>query len=286
MKNKIAITSDCVCDLSDDMLEKNGVEVIHFDITTDHGCFKDMDEITSANIVEYFTNGGQRIKTEAPNPQEYEILFEKALENSDEVIHIVITSSLSMSFKYANEAAAKFNGRVRVFDAGHLSTGIAHLVLKAAELVKEDKDANEIIRILDEMKNRVATSFIAENADYLYRTGRVSKIVMLACRFFKIHPILAMKNGNMKLKSIKIGNYEKAVMRYIRKELRDSDGIDRRRAFITHASCSVKLLAKAKQKVLDNCYFQELIVTSASATISSNCGANTLGVLFVRNGKR
>ena len=283
MKKKIAITSDCVCDLSDDMLEQNGVEVIHFYITTDHGCFKDMDEITSDNIIEYFERGGQSISTEAPKPEEYVGFFERVLENCDEVIHIAIASSLSLSCKYAVEAAAKFNDKVHIFDTGHLSTGIAHFVLKAAELVKENKDVNQIIESLNSMKNRVSTSFIAENADYLYRTGRVSKAVMVICNAFLIHPVLTMNNGQMKLKTIKFGNYEKAVMRYIRKELKNADNIERRRAFITHVTCSVKLISRAKQEVLNNCFFQELTVTSASATISSNCGANTLGVLFVRN---
>lgn len=282
MKKKIAITSDCVCDLPEEMLEECEVEVIHFYITTDHGCFKDMDEITSVNIVEYFENGGQHIFTEAPKPKEYEEFFERILEKYDEVIHIVISPSISKSYQYASEAIVKFQGKVHLFDSGHVSTGIGHFVLKAVQMVKEGKDTKEIINVLSKMKKKVSTSFIVENVDYLYQTRRVSKFVRDICNVFKIHPVLHMKNGAMTLKTVEIGSYEKSVMRYIHRALRNSTNIDKRRAFITHCNCSVKLITKIKWEIKERCNFDELIVTKASATVSSNCGANTIGVIFVR----
>lgn len=282
MDKKIAITADCVCDLSDDMLDDLNMRVIYFYITTDNGCFKDMDEITAGNVVEYFARGGKYINTDAPKVEEYEAHFEKILRNSDEVIHITITSKLSKSCVNATAAAEKFNGRVHVFDTEHLSTGIGHLVIKAVEMVKEGKDVPEILDRLNVLKDKVSTSFITDKVDYLYRNGRVSKAVMLICTAFKIHPVLTLKNGYLVVKTVYIGSYEKCVLRYVRRELKNPSAIERKRAFITHVSCPLKLITKAKAMIAKQCPFEEVLVTDASATISSNCGANTLGVLFVR----
>ena len=282
MTKKVCITTDCVCDLPEDMLEEYNIPIIYFYINTDHGCFKDMDEITSGNIVEYFENGGKMISTNAPFPNEFEDFFGKVLQDYDEIIHITITSTLSLSAKYATEAAKKFRGRVQVFDSGHLSTGIGHLVIKAAELVREGKSTEEILTLLDGIKDKVSTSFIAESTDYLYRTGRVSKTVNVICTAFKIHPVLKMKNGVMKLSSIQIGSYNRCVIRYIRKEMKDAAKIKKDRLFITHSSCTIKMITRAKKAVAEICDFEQVMVTKASATISSNCGANTIGVLFVR----
>lgn len=282
MKKKICITSDCVCDLPEDILEQYEIPVIYFYIHTDRGCFKDMDEITAGNVIEYFENGGQYISTNAPKPYEYEEFFGEVLKNCDEILHIAIASSLSMSMQFASEAAGKFGGRVHVFDSRHLSTGIAHLVVKAAELVSQNKTCEEIVAVLDKMRDKVSTSFIAENADYLYRNGRVSKLVKTVCAGAKIHPILAMKNGEMMLKGIRVGNYSKSVVRYVRNELKDASKVNKRLLFITHADCSVKIVGKVRKAVEEKCKFDNIIVTKASATISSNCGANTIGVLFVR----
>ncbi len=280
--SKVWITSDCTCDLSEVLLDKYEVEVIHFYISTDRGCFKDRAEMTATNVVEYFENGGQRISTAAPAVSEYVEFFEKALQKHDEIIHITISSRLSMSYENAVAASNQFDGRVHVFDSGHLSTGIAHMVISAIELAKADKTRNEIIETLENMKHKVSTSFIADNADYLYRTGRVGKKVKNICSAFKIHPVLSMKNGNMILKSIRIGDLEKCILRYVRRELRKSDSIKRNRLFITYSTCPVRILTKIKEEVNMCCPFEEIWETKASATITSNCGANTVGVLYVK----
>ena len=282
MKKQLAITADCVCDLSDDMLDDLAIKVIYFYITTDNGCFKDMDEITAGNVVEYFARGGKFINTDAPEVEEYEELFEKVLRNSEEIIHITIASKLSRSYARATQAAKKFAGKVHVFDTGHLSTGIGHLVIKAVEMAQEGKNASEILEILESKKDKISTSFIADKVDYLYRNGRVNKAVMLLCSTFKIHPVLTMKGGYLKIKTVYIGNYEKCVLRYARRELKKAAGIEKKRVFITHASCPLRIINKVRDFMTSQCPFEEIYVTDASATITSNCGANTLGVLFVR----
>lgn len=280
--SKLWITSDCTCDLSQELLDKYNLDVLYFYIETDFGYFKDMAEITSTNIVEYFENGGQHIHTAAPDTAEYVTFFSKMLQKHDEIIHIAIGSTLSLSYKNAVEASKEFNGKVHVFDTGHLSTGIAHLVIKAVELASSDLSASEILSTLENYRSKVSTSFIAHNADYLHRTGRVSKNVKNICSLFQIHPVLFMKNGEIKIKTIKIGDYDKAVLRYVKKELRKASTIDRSRLFITYSTCPHRILTKIKKLVNELCPFEEILETKASATITSNCGANTIGVLFVR----
>lgn len=282
MNKKIRITSDCVCDLSEEILDAHEIPAIYFYVTTDSGCFKDMREISSRNIVEYFESGGQKIATVVPSVDEFKEFFEKELKTCDEIIHIAITSVLSKSFEYACEAAKAFGGKVHVFDSGHLSTGIGHLVLHAVALEKEGAGSDRILAELQQMKAKVTTGFIAESTHYLYRAGRVSKALDVVCRGLKIHPILKMKDGELKLGGIQMGNYQKSIIRYIRRELKNSEKINKECLFITHCNCSVKTVNLAKRVALEKCKFEKVEITSASATISGNCGANTIGVLFVQ----
>ncbi len=280
--SKVWITSDCTCDLSKVLLDKYEVEVIYFYISTDRGCFKDRAEMTSTNVVEYFENGGQRISTAAPAVSEYVDFFEKALQKHDEIIHITISSQLSLSYENAVVASKQFAGKVHVVDSEHLSTGIAHMIIRAVEMAKEGMSRNEIVDFLEEMKYKVSTSFIADNADYLYRTGRVSKTVKNICTTFRIHPVLSLKNGKMIVKGVRIGNLEKCILGYVKSELRKSGKIKKERLFITYSTCPVRIIGKIKEQIKLCCPFEEIWETKASATITSNCGANTVGVLFVR----
>ena len=281
---KLAITTDCVCDLPDEYFKLHGVGIVYFYITTASGRFRDGYEITSENVIEYLDCGGERAETNAPEPEEYKEFFEKQLKFCEEVIHISISSHISNSCPNAL-AAIKLMGeqgeRVHIVDSGHLSTGMGHMVIKAVEMCEGGKSAEEIVSEMQELKKRVSTSFIAKNADYLYRNGRVSKSIRDICAALSLHPVLSMRDGKMGVKALQIGNYDKSVKRYIKSELRHNNNINKKRLFITHAGCTIKTLGEVKALSEKLCSFDEVLVTKASATISSNCGAGTVGVLYI-----
>lgn len=281
---KIGITTDCVCDLPEEYFSLNDVGVVYFYITTSTGRFRDGYEIDSANLIEYLENGGQKGETCAPAPMEYKSFFEEQLKKYEEIIHISITDKVSHSYRNALEAVKDMGDegkRVHVADSGHLSTGMGHIVINAVDMRDGGSTVKEILDETELLKKRVSTSFIAKNADYLYRNGRVSKFVRDICDTFMVHPVLSVKNGKLGLKTIQIGNYDSSMRRYIRRELRRSKEINKRRLFITHVGCTVKMITAAKAEISKCCDFEEVVVTKASATISSNCGEGTLGVLFI-----
>lgn len=284
-EQKVGIVAECVCDLPKSYLAEHNIDIVYFLIETDSGVFTDTDEITAENILGYMQSGGKKSKSSAPEPSAYRKIFEENLKKYAEIILVAISSGISLSCENAEKAVSEMGEagkRVHIFDSLHLSTGLGHMVMKAAESAESGLSAKEIIAELEELRGRVSTSFITENVDFLYRSGKVSEKVKKICSAFNIHPILAMNNGKLTLKSVGVGNYEKACFRYIRRELKQSDKIDKKTAFLTYAGCSVKMLERIKNEINNKCRFEKLIQTKASATISSNCGPNSFGVLFCR----
>ena len=282
------VTTECVCDLPESMLKSLNVDVIYFHIYTESGCFKDTDEVDARNILEYMSSGGAKSKSEAPSVNEYKSFFQKKLENYDEIIHIAISSGISDSVKNASLAAAKMGldgKRVHIFDSGHLSSGMGMMVMRAAKQNHEGRSVRQILEELEAMKKVVSTSFIVKNADFLFRNGKVSKSVRNLCSAFSLHPVLYMKDGILTLKGVQVGNYEKAGARYVKKELRRADKIDKEYLFVTHANCLLKRIHQVKDIAAECCAFEKVIVNSASATVSSNCGPEAFGVLFLMKGE-
>ena len=281
---RIGITADCVCDLPEEYLAVHDIDIVYFYIKTDTGRFRDRYEITSENIIEYLERGGNKAETFEPTPGEYKEFFENSLKKYDEIIHICISSFVSGSTRNAAAALELMgdNGkRVYVIDSWHLSTGMGHMIIKAVEMRDRQTSVDEITTEMESMRNKVSSSFITRSADYLYRNGRAGKRVRDITEMFSLHPVLCMKDGKMAVKSIKAGNYDRAVLKYIKSELRHNKKIDMKRLFITHACCSAKTIADVKQLVNKYCEFDEVIVTKASATVSGNCGPGAIGVLYV-----
>lgn len=287
-KKKVGILAECVCDLPKSTLRNWDVDILYFLVETESGVFTDTDEITAENVISHMETGGKKTKSAPPPPDVYMKAFEKNLKRYDDVILVAISSRISHSCENAEKAAGLMGDdgkRVHIFDSGHLSTGLGFLVLRAAELANQGCEAEEILSELEAMKKRVYTSFLAKNAEYLYRNGLVSSFVNKICSALSIHPVLAMKNGDLRLETIILGNYDAACRYYVKRTLKGKNNIDKRCAFITHVGCSVKMLRAITAETEKYCRFNELQVTNASATISSNCGPGTFGILFVRTDK-
>lgn len=285
-ERKVGIISECVCDLPRSMLKKYDIDTIYFIIETDTGVFTDTDEVTADNILDYMDAGGEKSRSGPPDSDVYKKIFEKNLKKYDEVILVAISSKISNSCETAGKAVkdmGKNGEKVHIFDSGHLSTGLGFLVLKAGELASAGAEAAKIIDELSEMRSRICTSFMAKNADYLYRNGFVSLAVKRICSIFRIHPVLKIKNGKLTLQNIEIGDYETSAKHYIRKAVGNKRSAENDRCFVTHVGCSVKMIDMIKKQAADSFGFKEIFVTKASATISSNCGRETFGILYVKN---
>lgn len=285
-KKKVGIIAECVCDLPPNIIEEYDISIVYFLVETDSGIFADTYEITAENIIGYMEAGGKKSKSSAPSVEVYIEAFRKKLKKYEEVFLPTIGSSISASYANAVKAVREMGDegkRIHVFDTGHLSTGLGHMVISAAQLASAGESAETITAALTDLQSRVSTSFIAMNVNYLYRNGLVSKTVMKLCGMLNAHPVLVMKKGKLTAEYIEFGNYERSYARYIKRQLKGSGRIDKTRAFITYAGVPLKYIEEIKNQAERLGGFREIIVTKASATISSNCGPGTVGVLFIRN---
>ncbi len=282
---KICIMTDCACDLPENILKMYDINVIYFYIETERGRFRDIDEITSENVFEYLMSDGKRTKTSPPKAEEFIEYFVKKLGEYDEIIHIAISSQISKCVEVSTKAAKQMgilNECIHIFDSKHLSTGAGLLVIRAAKMAKAGSTTKEILSELETMHSKVSTTFMVQDLDYLYRNGMVSRQAKMLCSMFKVHPVLEMRDGFIKLKSIQIGDYEKSTVRYIKKQLKHVQKIQNNKLFITYAGCSVHDLKIIRQEVDKYISFDSIMKVKASATISVNCGPRTFGLFILK----
>ena len=71
------------------------------------------------------------------------------------------------------------------------------------------------------------------------------------------------------------------IKRYIADLKEQYPNYDPQRCFVTHSCADEELVQLAKDLVKENFQFEEIIETVAGSIITSHCGRNTLGVLFI-----
>jgi DegV family protein with EDD domain len=279
---KIRITSDSTCDLNHLIVERN-IGIMSLQVNLGSDAFRDGVDITPEKIFAFVGETGTLPKTAAPSIGEYEEFFAKELEGYDALIHINLSSKSSGSHNFAKNAAEGFGGKVFVVDSKALSTGQGLLVLKACDMRDEGKSPEEIVAVLEELREHINTSFVPDNLDYLHKGGRVSGMVKTVAGMFKIHPQILMEDGQLIPGKKYKGKMSVLIKQYIDdlKELYPS--YDKSRCFVTHSTAERELVDAAIEKVKETFEFDEIIETVAGSIITSHCGKGTLGVLFVYN---
>ncbi len=279
--SKIIITSDSTCDLSPELVEANDIRILPLSVMLGAKSHRDGIDIVPADIFRFFDETGQLPKTAAPSVSEYETFFAPFVEQGNYVVHFNISSKASGSHGFALAAAKSFPGKVFVVDSQALSTGQGLLVMKACDLRAEGKSAQEIYDEVCSLRPKVNTSFIPDTLLYLYKGGRCSTLSYYGAKVLSIHPMISMKDGQLYPKKKYIGKMSRCLKNYINDLVAEYPAYDKTRCFITHSSADAELVEQAKQMVADLFSFDEVLETVAGSIVTSHCGRNTIGVLFI-----
>ncbi len=279
---KIKITSDSTCDLGEKLIKENDIGIFALQVILGEQSYSDGVNIVPQDIFDYVAANGTLPKTAAGSSDEYSAFFKEQLEGYDALIHFNISSKASSSHSAALIAAQSFGGKVFVIDSKALSTGQGLLVMKACDMRKEGLSAEEIAKRMTELTPMVNTSFVPDDLNYLHKGGRCSLAAMLGAKVLKLHPLIEEdKEGQLVAKKKYMGSMERCIKTYVNDLRMQYRRYDRTRCFITHSSADKSLVDIAKREVAQMFEFDEVIETVAGSIITSHCGRNTLGVLFI-----
>ena len=279
---KIAISLDSACDLSKELIEKYDFKIIPFGVNLGDKFFYD-GEISPEEIFEYADNNKTLPKTNAVNEESFKEHFAKILNDYDAIIHFDISSEMSSAYQNAVNASKNFKN-VYVVDSRTLSTAISLEAIYAKKLTETMDDPAKIVELVKKRIPAVQASFIIERLDYLYKGGRCSGLALLGANLLKIRPEIEVLNGNMKNTEKFRGKMADCVTKYCRATLEKYNHPDKSVIFITH-SVADKELVDAAKAVVSEYGFENVYETTAGCTVSSHCGKNTLGILYINDGE-
>jgi len=281
MSKRIIISSDSTCDLSRELVERYQIRILPLGVTLGDESYRDGVDVTPDDIYAYHAKTGQLPKTSAINIAENSEFFAELTRDGSAVVHFTISSSMSATYNNARLAAEEFED-VYVIDSKNLSTGNGLLVIAAAEMARQGMSAKEIAEKVSELADCVDASFVVDNLEYLAKGGRCSSVAAFGANLLQLKPCIAVKGGAMGVGKKYRGKFGKVLLEYVAERLADGGDIDLDRVFVTHAGCEPEVVESVVEAVKNTLPFKEVFVTRAGCTISSHCGANTLGVLFVR----
>ncbi len=278
---KTLITAESTIDLPKELLEKYQIKTIPYMVLLGDKDFKD-GEIEATEIFKFVDEKKILPKTSAINKQRYTDFFKENLKSCDAIVHFSLSGQITSSTQNAKDAAAELEN-VYVVDTQSLSTGIALLAIYAKKLVDSGLEAKEIYEKASARVPSVQASFVVKKLEYLYKGGRCSALAYFGANLMKIRPQIILKDGKMGVHRKYRGNMDKVVENYCKDTLEEFDNPDLSVGFVTYTTATPEMVEAAKRSLQEK-GFKTIYETRAGATISSHCGENTLGILYINDG--
>lgn len=280
---KICISAESTIDLPKNLLEAYDISVIPFTVILGDKTGLD-GEITPTEIFEYVDKTGVLPRTSAINEFQYAEYFKEKLKDYDAIIHFALSSEISSSCNNAMNAASELKN-VYVVDTRSLSTGIALEAIYASKLAKQDLKPEEIVEKVKERIPYNQTSFVLATVDYLHKGGRCSSLAKLGAMLFRIRPQIIMADGKMGPGKKYMGKQLGCVESYAKDTLDEFNNPDKSLVFVTHSMATPDMVEACKKELRER-GFENILETTAGATISSHCGPKCIGILYFNDGGR
>ena len=278
---KIAITAESTIDMPKELLEKFGIRTLPYTILLGDDVELDGDGIAD-KIFEYVAKTKILPKTSAINDMQYKEFFDEVLKDCDGIVHIALSSGLSSSCSNARRVSEEYDN-VKVIDSQSLSTGIALLAVYANELANKGYELDKIVEMVEKRVPFVQASFILKRLDYLFKGGRCSRLQLFGANILKLRLQILVNGGKMEPANKFRGNMDNCIMEYVNTTLSTFNNPDYENVFITYSSASEEVVDKIRCVLRDK-GFKNIYATRASGTITSHCGEDCLGILYINDG--
>lgn len=258
-KVSIGIVTDEVADLTPKIIDHYKIEVVPFKVDWPEG-----KDLPGDNIYQKMREADKRGITKLPKtsqapPKVFQEAYKKQFENGfEKIICITLSSKLSGGYNSALQAKQTLpeeqRDNVFVFDSYNATCGEGLLVLRAIELVQEQREAYEILQELKDIAPKVYIYAFLADPKWLEWGGRLSRSQANWVRRLQkigVRPLIGLKDGVVEQIGFRFGSKDtpEAIFQEIEKNSRKARKEGKKiRVVITHCD-NFKEAKKLKERL-------------------------------------
>ncbi|MCI9500932.1 MAG: DegV family protein [Hungatella sp.] len=190
------IVTDSHSGISQKEAEKLGIYVLPMPFYIDDQIYYEDIDLSREEFFKKLDSGAD-ISTSQPAPADVTGLWDKALEEYQQILYMPISSGLSGSWATAMAMAQDepYEGRVFVVDHGRVSTPLHRMILDCLELMEEGYSAPQIKEILEESRDKMVIYIGVDTLEHLKKGGRITPAAALLGSVLHIKPVLKLEVG-------------------------------------------------------------------------------------------
>lgn len=199
----IRLLVDSMCDLPKDFVNHPNLDMVSLNVIIEGVAYRDKREIDLDGMNKFMARGIVPTTSQV-NPGDFLEYFEDCAKNNVECLYLAFTSKLSGSYETSRlilkEVKEKYpDFSCQIVDSLHSGGSIGLIAVELLKLIDQGKDLDYLAAAAKKIIPHAHFYFSIEDLNWLYMGGRVSKGTAVVGGFLKIHPIVSVEEGELKI---------------------------------------------------------------------------------------
>ncbi len=281
---KIAIVTDSNSGITQDKGKELGIYVLPMPFFIDGELY--FEDITLSQEQFYEKLGADSdISTSQPSPGNVMELWEKVLQENDEIVCIPMSSGLSSTCATATSIAAEYKGRVQVVDNQRISVTQEQSVYDAMTLRDQGMNAKEIKEILEKEKFQSSIYITVDTLKYLKKGGRITPAAAAIGTVLNLKPVLQIQGERLdayaKVRGWKAA--KKTMLNAIEKDLNERFADVKEQMVLGMAyTCTKEEAQEWKQEIMDRFPGYDIVEGPLSLSVACHIGPGAMAVTCMK----
>ena len=277
----IKIVTDSTAYLTEEQINKYDITVVPLAVNLGNESFKEGEKYTNKEFFEKLSKHKDLFPTTSqPADGEFKEAYERLNKEADSIITITISEGISGTLSSAKTGADLAGGvDVTVIDSLSTSAGLEQMVIQAASLAQAGESKEEIIKVVEHIRDNLTTLFMVDTFEYLKRGGRIGGASAMLGTMLQIKPILFIHGKidvfqKVRTRKKAIGRMEQELNKFLQE-----NGLEKTRVSVLTVDCreaGEEFFSDIKQKYPGlNCSQAEI-----GPVVGSHVGPGTIGLAF------
>lgn len=287
MNNSYVVMTDSSADLTAELVEELGLDVIPLSVNVGEKSFMnypDEREIGSHDFYEML-RGGANAKTSAVNVDTFLNAMSVHLKAGKDILYLGFSSGLSSTYSASEIAAQELretypDRKILTVDTLCASLGQGLLVYLTMQKVLAGATIEEAAAFAEENRLHLCHWFTVDDLFFLKRGGRVSAATALVGSALGIKPVLHVDNEGHLINVSKARGRKNSILALVDRMERSAIDPAKQTIFISHGDCreDAEFLANEVRKRFG---VSDITINFVGPVIGAHSGPGTLALFFL-----
>ncbi len=278
----IKIVIDSTADVTQEIIEKHNLKMVPLTVNFENESFLDKVELTTSMFFDKLTKADKSPTTSQVSPGTFIEAFSEILLEGDQVLGIFLASELSGTYDSARMAKDMIGSNdIKIIDSKSVCLGTFALILRAIELVEQNKSMDEIVEELESVKEKIVAVAGLDTLKYLEKGGRLSKGQAVVGSLLNIKPIIGIKDGAVSVID-KVRGKNKTIKWFDEWIEKNNFDLSNKTVLLFHGQ-SYDQLQILRQTIEEKYKIKNIIEQEIGAVIGTHSGPGVLGIGFLND---